>query len=114
MDTEFLIKVIGGMFTVGATVFGYGKVQGARIAKRKAAEDAQTKEGLALVARLALIEKKALDFQETLRELEKSDAVSTQKIKTLEGQMKAIFSLIHDQGEKLNDFFNKMYDLKGR
>ena len=61
---------------------------------------------------IAVILDKLNSLVDDIHKLDKADILSTQKLQTLEGQTKVLFELLNKQGEKLENFFNKMYDLK--
>lgn len=105
---QFLFTAVGGLATVVGLVFGLGKLLG----RHQARERVEAGEVLKLGLELAAIQEKIETLCEHIHELDKADVLSTQKIETLEGQVKALFSQIDKQGEKLEGFFNKMYDLK--
>ena len=105
---KFVLIAIGGLATVVGLVFGLGRVFG----RQQARESVEAGEILKLGLEMAHIQEKINGLVEDIHELDKADMLTTQKLKTLEGQTKVLFELLNKQGEKLEGFFNKMYDLK--
>ena len=113
---ELIFKTIGGLVTVGAFIFTLGKLFGKSEAKDKVQEVKDKVEAgkvVELSCELAVMRTKLEAMNETLHDLQAAKLLSTQKHDTYEGQLKVMFEMINKQGEKLEDFFNKMYDLKG-
>ena len=110
METiEFIFKILGGIATLGAFVFAIGKFLG----KHQAKEEVDAGKLVELSCELAIYKTKLEEMQDNIHELEKAGLVSTQKIQTLESQQKVMFDMIDKLGLKLEDQFNKLYELKG-
>lgn len=105
---QFVFMAIGGLATLVGLVFGLGRVFG----RQQARENVEAGEVLKMGLEMAVIQEKLTTLSDDIHELDKADILSTQKLKTLEGQTKILFELLNKQGEKLENFFNKMYDLK--
>lgn len=105
---KLVFTVIGGAATVIGLVFGLGRVLG----RQQARDKVEAGEVLRLGLEMAHIQEKITSLSEDIHELDKADILSTQKLKTLEGQTRVLFELLNKHGEKLEGFFNRMYDLK--
>ena len=113
---ELIFKSIGGLVSVGAFIFTLGKLFGKNETRDKVQEVKDKVEAgkvVELSCELAVIRTKLEAMNETLHDLQAAKLLSTQKHDTFEGQLKVLFEMINKQGGKLEDFFNKMYDLKG-
>ncbi len=113
LDTIFTI--IGAISTTLVTVYGYGKLAGKQQSKDDVDEvkdQLQAEKIIEFGAQLAVYKLKHEELVETVHKLEKEGALSTQKLETLEGQLNATFEAIGDLGRRIEDLFNKTYELK--
>ena len=109
METaQFVFMAIGGLATVVGLVFGLGRVFG----RQRERESVEASEILKLGLELAHTQEKVNSLVEDIHELDKTGLLTTQKLETLQGQVKVLFDKMDKQGEKLEKFFNNMYELK--
>ena len=105
---ESSLTIAGVLFTCAGVVYGWGLWRG----KKQVKAEGDAAKLVELAVELGIIKTNISNLSEVVRDLKEADALSTQKIMSLEGSISTLFKLVDKQGEKIEDFFNKIYEIK--
>ena len=119
-EIQFIFWIIGGIISVCATIFAFGRFTGKWQSKANVLEEVQ-KDVEEIIQKLDNAVKPD-DFKSVkeilesvlskIHELEKSQVLSKSKAETIEGQVRQLFKAVEKLGEKLENFMDKILEVR--